>query len=289
MSQLVLPKVEIERSVSGLDMGVLSDGTAYLNGRSLAKICGAAPSAIIKQATAWDQGRRTHTLGKMLVSAGIEGDLYVEITEDGTVNHAYPDTVCMVFLEYYAFEARTEGVEALQNFRILARAGLRAFVYTALGYAPGGVPEIWREFHDRVTLVSSPVGFFSVFKESSDFLIAGIRGGLKMDQKTVPDISIGVTWGNHWRDQNLTSRHGERQKFDHNYPEYFAQAASNPQQMWVYPVAALPEFRIWLQTVYVREKLPNYLDTKVSKGVLPASAAELLLVEVTAPELTTSL
>jgi hypothetical protein len=285
MSQLTLPKVEIERSVNGLEMGVLSNGTSYLNGRSLARICGVAASAIIHQANRWSSGDRDHRLAQLMASAGVSGDLFIPIEREGKINHAYPDHICMVFLEYYAFEARTPNVDALRNFRLLARAGLRAFVYNALGYSPTGVPDQWRQFHDRVSLVSAPVGYFSIFKESSDFVVAAIRGGLTVDEKTVPDISIGLTWAKHWTDNELERQYGERRKFEHNYPEYFPQAASNPQPMWVYPVSSLPAFRVWLQTTYVAQKLPNYLDGKVRKGILPASVAELLLAEVTAPEL----
>lgn len=284
--QLGLPKVEIAKTVHGLEMGVLSDGTSYLNGRSLARICGAAASTIINQSNRWMQGHRNNKLAHMLMEAGITGDIFIPTVENGAAIHAYPDHVCMVFLEYYAFESNSPNQQAMTNYRLLARAGLRAFVYNALGYSPTGVSTLWREFHDRLTLVSAPLGYFSVFKEIADFLIAALRGGLHINEQTVPDISVGMNWAKHWADSDLGSKYGPRQKFDHNYPEYFAQAASNPQPMWVYPVAALPDFRVWLQDAYVREKLPTYLQSKVKRGLLPASSAELLIAEVTAPQLT---
>ena len=70
-----------------------------------------------------------------------------------------------------------------------------------------------------------------------------------------------------------------------NYPDYFPQAKSNPQDMNVYPVAALPEFRVWLQTEYIPKKFPSYLKGKVKDGILPPSAAELLLSHALPPAL----
>lgn len=284
-NQLSLPKVEVEKTVDGLEMGILSDGTSYLNGRSLARICGVVPYSIINQSQNWQGGQRNGRLAQMLVAAGVTGDLYVPKQINGQDHYAYPDHVCMVFLEYYAFETAKPNPMALQNYRLLARAGLRAFVYNALGYSPNEPADIWREFHDRMTLVSAPAGHFSVFKEMSEFIIAAIRGGLHINERTIPDISVGIVWGKHWIDGDLENKYGQRVKFDHNYPEYFSQAASNPQPMWVYPVAALPEFRVWLQSTYVLQKFPAYLDKKVAKGVLPANSAELLLSQVTAPQL----
>lgn len=41
MKQLALPQVKIAKEIDGLEMGVLSDGTAYLSMRALSKLCGA--------------------------------------------------------------------------------------------------------------------------------------------------------------------------------------------------------------------------------------------------------
>ena len=51
--------------------------------------------------------------------------------------------------------------------------------------------------------------------------------------------------------------YGERVKFDHNYPSYFPQSASNPQEAWCYPEAALGEFRCWFRRrTSVKESSP---------------------------------
>jgi hypothetical protein len=173
----------------------------------------------------------------------------------------------------------------MQNFRSLARAGLRLFVYSALGYDPAHqIPSEWRQFHDRTMLVTAPFGYFSVFREAAEIVIFAIRGGLPCDEHTIPDISIGVNWARYWTENDLAATHSERIKHEHNYPDYFPQAASNPQDIWVYPVSALGDFRTWLYTHYLPEKFRRYLQDKVRKGALPASTAELLLAQTVPPE-----
>jgi hypothetical protein len=122
-----------------------------------------------------------------------------------------------------------------------------------------------------------------VFKEMSEFVITAIRGGLTVDDRSVPDISVGSHWGRYWDKNGLEAKHGERIKHDHNYPEYFPQAASNPQDIWVYPMGALGEFRIWLQEVYAPNHFPVYLQGQVKRGLLPASTAELLAIQALPP------
>ena len=263
--QLNLVKVAIAKQIDGLDMGVLSDGTSYLTGRSLADLCGVAASAIINQANAWKAGKRESKLAQWLIEHNVDREsLFIETVVSGTKTHAYTDEICMLILEFYAFEAGQRDIAQLR-FRALARAGLRAFVYTAVGYDPlSAVPLEWRQFHDRMTLASAPIGYFSVFKETADFVISAIRGGLPVDEHTIPDISVGKAWAAYWDSQSLEAKHGKRTKHDHNYPDYFQQSASNPQSIWVYPVSALGDFRIWLQRTYVPEKFPRYLDAKVT-------------------------
>lgn len=280
--QLAL-SIKVSKEIDGLEMGVLSDGTSYLTGRSLARLCATAPSTIIAQGTNWKDGKRDNVLAKWLEEHGIDQDsLYVETEVAGTKVHAYPDDVCMLILEYYAFDAQRPSPDAQKEaqfrYRTLARAGLRAFVYHALGYDPtNSVPPSWREFHDRLLLVTSPVGFFSVFKEAADFVISAIRLGLKVDENNVPDISIGQHWSKYWETMDLERHYGKRTKFQHNYPDYFRQAKSNPQDIWVYPVSAIGAFRIWLQNEYVPKQFPDFLIRKVKRGMLSPSTAQLLI------------
>jgi hypothetical protein len=43
----------------------------------------------------------------------------------------------------------------------------------------------------------------------------------------------------------------------------------------------LGEFRLWIQNEYLPNKFPNYLSTKVKKGVFPASKKEAMIKALT--------
>jgi hypothetical protein len=275
--------VEKEIEVDGVGMGVLSDGTPYLTQRGLARMCGVNQNAIFEMTTGWKDNRpREAKIKEALIAQGLEfAAPFLPITKDGKAHYAYPDTVCMAVLEYYAFEAGPNVRDhALANYRRLARASFREFIYTQVGYDPRrAIPEIWRQFHDRVSLVYDkvPAGYFSIFKEGADIIVTLIRAGAVVGDKFIPDGSIGSHWATHWKREDLAKRHGESRIYDHYYPTYFPQAQSNPQPARCYPDAALAEFRRWMRDVYLPDKLPEYLQSKVKQGALPASFSELAL------------
>jgi len=275
--------VEKEVEVDGVGMGVLNDGTAYLNAIGLARMCGVDHTLILRLGDQWGSGKeqpRVRKIRESLQQQGVEFEKpYIETTMDGTVHHAYPDIVCMAVLEYYAFEAKqSDNDVALKNFRLLARSSFRQFIYTKVGYDPnGGIPIAWQQFHDRVTAAYGgiPSGYFSVFKETADIIVELIRGGADVGVHFVPDISVGKGWSKHWTDKGFDAKHGARKRYNHNYPDYFPQAASNPQPAYCYPEEAIPAFRKWMRNVYLPEKLPPYLLSKVKQGMLPSSFAEV--------------
>lgn len=275
--------VEKEVEIDGVGMGVLSNGTAYLTQRGLARMCGVHQNAIFEMTTGWNENRpREAKIKEALAAQGLEFSApFIPITKDGKENYAYPDAVCMAVLEYYAFEAGANTrAHALANYRRLARASFREFIYTQVGYDPRrAIPKIWQQFHDRVSLVYDkvPPGFFSIFKEGADIIVTLIRAGAEVGDNFIPDGSIGSHWSTYWRMEKLAERFGESQIYDHYYPDYFPQAQSNPQPARCYPDAALPEFRRWMREVYLPLKLPMYLQTKVKQGALPASFKELAL------------
>lgn len=286
MTQRSKSMVLVAKEVDGVEMGVLADGTPFLTGRGLAKACGVAPSTIINQAQAWKSGKRDNALAQLLVETGYdEESLYIAVDGGGQRFNAYTDSVATIVIEYYALEANN--AKAKQVFRVFAREGLREFIYKATGYDPRAVlPPAWRNYHDRILLTSFPVGFFSVFREMADFILRALQAGLTFDNENVVDISVGATWANHWRDANLEAKYGAREKHVHNYPDDYPQAASNPQDIWVYPVEALGSFRRWLDEVYIPEKFPAYLNGKVKQRVLARAAANMLLAAVTPATLT---
>lgn len=133
----------------------------------------------------------------------------------------------------------------------------------------------WQVFQERISLVydSVPAGYFCIFKETADLYATMINGGAHMGAKMILDISIGLHWGNRWRDNNFNHRFGERRTYPHEYPIRYPQSASNPQKAACYPDAALPEFRRWMREDYIPHHLPSYLRAQVQKGKILASAA----------------
>ena len=124
--------IEKEVEINGVGMGVLSDGTPYLTGRGIARMCGVAQNAIQELASGWSihpARPREAKIKDLLRQQGIEAPLpYIPITKAGITHHAYPDAVCMAVLEYYAFEAgQNVRDQALRNYRLLARASFREF------------------------------------------------------------------------------------------------------------------------------------------------------------------
>ncbi|NLS06888.1 hypothetical protein HGP14_26645 [Rhizobium sp. P32RR-XVIII] len=76
----------------------------------------------------------------------------------------------------------------------------------------------------------------------------------------------------------LAEEYDVRRKYPHWYPESHPQSKANPHESWCYPIAALGDFRTWLQDEYLEGgKFRNYLQGKVKKGDLPPSFAELAL------------
>lgn len=273
-------KIEAEREVNGIGMGVLSDGTPFLTVRGLARMCGIEHSQIVRMTAAWQdnpQKPREAKVRELIRDQGMDDSVaFIATMKNGLVYHLVPSAVCMAVLEYYAFEARNPSEHAAKSFRTLARKGFADFIYAQVGYNPTGNSDVaWRQFRDRVSLNydTVPNGYFSIFKEMADIIVTLISHGAHLDDKFIPDISLGIAWGKYWRDEQLDIIYGERKKYTHNYPMYFPQAASNPQAPFCYPDEALAEFRKWVRETYIPQKMPAYLNGKVKAGALPANDA----------------
>lgn len=271
-----------EKEINGIEMGVLSDGTAYLSGRGLATMCGVDEASIRRLAANWNSERTTargRRIAENLAAHGyVNKPLFHAIDVRGSKHHAYPDAVCMAILEYYAFDAEPAKDHALKNYRLLARSSLRAFIYVQMGYDPANrIPECWKKFHDRVSLVHHkvPDGHFSIFKEMADLIVSLIQQNIPVDEKTVPDISVGQQWGAYWTKNRLEKLCGQRIRYEHSYPDYFPQARSNPQHPWAYPDAALAEFRKWMRTHYLPTKLRPYLASQEVRRAIPPSVTSI--------------
>lgn len=262
--------IEVESNVAGIEMGVLENGIPYLTQQGLTTMAGTARATIFEITKEWEQayeepsipGTRISFLKDYLFENGYdEPKLYIEITKDNSPHYAYPDIVCMAIIEFFAFEARKKNQTALKNYRNLARFGLQKFIYTALNYLP---EDKWHYFKDRVSILkdSAPVGFFIIFNEVAGLTVDLINSGLSVNDKTIPDTSVGIHWAKFWSDKDLDREFGERIKWEHHYPDYYPQAASNPQTPWAYPDSALPLFRQWFRYFYLTTKFPVYILKK---------------------------
>lgn len=201
---------------------------------------------------------------------------FYAVIKSGTVYHAVAADVCMAILEYYAFDVRGNNDHAANIYRILARKDFNDFIYSQVGYNPTGAADIaWKQFHDRVSLSyhTVPDEYFSLFKELADMFATLLKKIANISQKFVPDISVGVYWWKHLSSENVDNVYRHRIKYDHIYPPYFSQAASNPQPTYCYPDDALAEFRKWVRDVYIREKMPSCLGQKVRDEAISAPEA----------------
>lgn len=277
-----LPLVEKQAVIDDVEMGVLSTGEPYLTGRGLARMCGIDHTALLRMATNW-QDEQYKPRGKKILQLlkqsnfSNENSLFIKATLKGKEIHAYTEPVCLAILEYYAFEAPETKEHARNTFRLLASRKFREFIYEAVGYHPYQNLGGWQQFHDRVSLTydSVPVGYFGIFKEISDMIVHLGQAGLYIDSSFVPDISIGLAWAKYWKNNQLDEKFGERVHYEHNYPDYFPQAKSNPQEPWCYPESALGEFRRWLRENYIGEgRFSSYISKKVKDKELPPSFAQ---------------
>lgn len=270
--------VECQAVIDDVEMGVLNTGEPYLTGRGLARMCGIDHTALLRLATNW-QDEQFKPRGKKIIQLlsrsnyPIQKGLFQQASLNGQPIHAYTEPVCLAILEYYAFEASEKKERAQNTFRLLAARKFREFIYEAVGYHPYNQNlGSWKQFHDRLSLIydSVPTGYFGIFKEISDMIVHLGQAGLYIDSSFVPDISVGLAWSKYWKDSGLDAIYGERIHYQHNYPEYFPQAKSNPQEPWCYPETALGEFRRWLRDNYIKGgKFSKYINGKVRDKELP--------------------
>lgn len=277
--------LQVERVVEqdGIGMGVLSDGTPFLTQRAIGDLCGLRNKYIGIISSEWvseDPPKEVRRIKEMLFEQGrsIPALPHMELLEGSQRYLAYPDFICTVFLEYFAFEAGRQGAEvALQNYRKLTRNGLKEYIYRATGYSAPREDDAWRIFKDRVSLTydAVPDGYFGVFKELASLIVTLGLAGLHIDENFVPDISVGQAWAKHWSEGSIDVQFGSRASYAHNYPSYFPQSASNPQIAYCYPDAALGEFRRWFRQDYIGEgRFRKYLTRKVSEKLLPDGYVE---------------
>lgn len=294
--EITLPNLDIAKDteVGGIGMGVLSDGTPYLNQRGLAALCGVQNAHIGTISAQWtdaDGKPRIKAIKTILEKVGtVPISAHIAVTHLGTSHYCYPADVCLAILEYYAFDAGTNcQPQARDNFRILAGSKLRELIYSQVGYDPTGAKaNKFDKWHERIALnyKSAPNGYFHVFNEAHTIIYELIMAGADIGEKFVVDISIGQHWSKYWADSGLEGQYGGRDKYPHRYPDTHPQAKSNPQESWCYPLGALGHFREWLQSAYLEGgKFHSYLKGKVASGQLPPSIAQLAIATLAPPQI----
>jgi hypothetical protein len=273
-------------------MGVLSDGTPYLNQRGLAALCGVMNTHIGNISSQWNEPEekpRIKAIKAILAKMNLAPEsAHIEVVHKGQSHFCYPSDVCLAILEYYAFDAGPNcQPQARDNFRTLAGSKLRELIYSQVGYDPTGSKR-FDKWHERIALnfQSAPRGFFHVFNEAHTIIYELILAGADIDEHFVVDISIGIHWSKYWTENNLENEFGEREKWPHKYPDSHPQSKSNPQESWCYPLVALGAYREWLQGVYIDGgKFSSYLKSKISQGHLPPSFAQLAISALSTPQI----
>lgn len=281
-----------EAEVEGLQMGVLNNGTPYLTMRGLSRLCGVDSSAIVRLTTDWIEERnkpRGKKIDEILQNKGLKlTKLYWTVRAGETEVRAYPSSVCMAILEYYAFESeQTDRTIALKNFRTLGDSALKRLIFLSVGIDPENPQRsAWQAFHDRLRLNSqTPLGYFSVFSEMADLSLKMISSGFNFGPAAVPDISVGRFWSEYWSSNNLDQKYGKRTKYPHMYPDWYPQHRAGPQETWVYPDDALGEFRRWIQKSYLPIRFPAYIESKARDGSIPQVNALQLLTKLKKKEI----
>lgn len=263
--------------VNNIQMGVLPTGETYMSLRGLARFCGVNHSVIQELAKEWESGSLfTKTRGQKILQAFDRithgapppSSMYAIIETGNPLFpkiHAVPESICVCVLQYYALYARLDDNSiAIENFENAAAFGLRKYIYGQLDFNYEGLKEYcWNLLKDRILYNEDPVGYFTTFSQSTSIIANFIRNDIVIDERTMVDGSIGIAWGNHWRNNKLAEKYGELIKIEHKFPESYPQI--NPQ-VNAYPTSALPDFLTWLNDVYLTEKFGEYLMRKVRKG-----------------------
>ncbi len=153
-----------------------SDGASGMTVTALASFCGTKQHAITELLNqVRDSDPSSNKLAKSLKPlAGKELRL---IVNDDQGRLFILDDVCQAVCEYYAFDSRQYAGKdiAVDNFRMIAKAGMRLYIWSQTGYDPtakttkpsqsslvGYWAERQRLFVEKNTI---PIGYFSIFEE----------------------------------------------------------------------------------------------------------------------------
>ena len=89
-------RIDRQKEIQGIGMGVLSDGTPFLTQRGLARLCGVQNAHIGTMGSEWNESPvkpRIATIRDMLARRGVFLDTpYIQVMDGERVIYAYPDS-----------------------------------------------------------------------------------------------------------------------------------------------------------------------------------------------------
>lgn len=110
---------------------------------------------------------------------------------------------------------------------------------------------------DRARLFSQhtkiPHNMFCIFLEIYTTFFNFTLRGYKLPEGRVPDGSVGSRWAKYARNV-LKLNMSLTRMYDHIYPDQ-----REVIQALIYPIEWLPQFRLWFNTIYIPENLPEYM------------------------------
>lgn len=221
------------------------DGVSGMTVTALAEFCGTEQPVI------------TNLLNKIRDSNPISNDLedclksyagkdWRLISNDPQGRLIIVDDVCQAVLEYYAFDARAyRGKEvAKDNFRVIARAGMRLFIWSKTGYIPLELRKTETKltrgtyWYKRLGIALSDAdkplqaGYFCVYLEMMrffnelemrfDYVIDDIDS--ETGKHLVPDISIGRKFNEWLRSEDEVAYEARRRFLKSGHPIDFREA-----------------------------------------------------------------
>lgn len=232
----------------GFELGVLIDGIPFASAGGLAVLCGVTTKTItdVGQYVGKDDDKfRSGKIANLLIEYNYQGDkLYEILVHEGQQVYAYPESVCMAFLEYYAHDAGKRCTQKAKNLaRALMRKSFKDFVYELVGYKEtkrSSFSEyVLSRFliHHDVDEMRLPDGYFCLFDKmiellqkfdlSIDYILSDqwydvSKGDVRFLE---PDISLG-----HHFSQLFTSNVAEKQIIYDNL--YVGKLIKNYRKFW---------------------------------------------------------
>ena len=268
-----------EKEFNGIVMGVLDNGVAYLTARGLAKACGISLTTLEEFYEKWnkhlDKNIKPENKQAIYIQKSLkekeyyDNELYIVISDQQGIKYAFPEPVCMAFLEYYTFEAKTKDNRnnAKELYKKFASLGFRKFIYQAVGYNEDTANANYYKqlYYDRASILKNqvPANYFGIFHELGGFILDLINNNIPVNNKIIPDISVGQAWANNWKENNYNNKYGKAKKYNHLYPDSYPQSKSNPQEAWCYPIEALGIFKKWFYNTYLSNKFPRYMTNLI--------------------------